>query len=189
MRRPAFRRLRAGLACLLLGTLALAVYLGALHLTGNFHAVVPGELYRSAQPGAGAIDRAAALGVRTILNLRGAHPGTDWYDAEVAEARRDGITLVDFPMSARVALDQAGAERLIALMAAAEKPLLIHCLAGADRTGLAAALYLASTGRGEEAAEMQMTPLYGHVSLPLLPEYAMDDSFEALEPWLGFPDS
>lgn len=186
MRHRALRRLRAAL---LLGVLALAGYLGALHVLGNFHTVLAGELYRSAQPGPRDIDRAAAMGVRTVLNLRGAHPGSAWYDEELAAARRDGITLLDFPMSARAPLDQAGAERLIALMTSAEKPLLIHCLAGADRTGLASALYLAATGRGEARAEMQMTPIYGHVPLPILPEYAMDDSFEALEPWLGFPNS
>ncbi len=186
--RPRPLRHRAARVAIAATLLALA-YLGGLMLTGNFHAVVPNEFYRSAQPDAADLDHAAALGVRTVINLRGAKPGAPWYEAEVAEARKLGITLVDFHMSARHPLSQERAAELLALMLAAEKPLLVHCRAGADRTGLATALYLAGTGRGEEAAEFQMTPVYGHIPLPILPEYAMDDTFEALEAWLGFPNS
>ena len=61
---------------------------------------------------------------------------------------------------------------------------------GYDRTGLASALYVASIAKGgEEAAEGQLSLRFGHVSLPFVPEYAMDQTWESLEPWLGFGDS
>jgi protein tyrosine/serine phosphatase len=68
-------------------------------------------------------------------------------------------------------------------MERAEKPILIHCKAGSDRTGLAAALYLLTVNKPDEAAaEGQLSIRFGHFSLPFLPEYAMDRTFEALEP-------
>ena len=64
--------------CVALGVAGL--YLGILHLGDNLHAVVPGELYRSAQPTPELIaDYQKSYGIKTIINLRGenaAAPGT-----------------------------------------------------------------------------------------------------------------
>lgn len=105
-------------------------------------------------------------------------------------ARKLGIAHVNFGMSAGRELTQAQAANLIAILDRAEKPVLIHCKAGADRSGLASALYVAAVAKlGEDAAEQQISIRYGHISLPVSETYAMDRTFEALEPWLGFPDS
>ena len=78
------------------------------------------------------------------------------------------------------------AKQLVALLAKAEKPILIHCKSGADRSGLAAALYLAAVKKeSQEEAGRQISFWYGHLSLPLLPDYAMDDSFAKLAPRLA----
>lgn len=171
--------------------LAVGGYLGALQLTGNLHAVVDGALYRSAQPSAADIAHYQKThGIKTIINLRGENSGSPWYDAEIAEAKQLGITHVDFRMSAKRELTQAEAAKLIAILDRAEKPVLIHCKAGADRSGLASALYMAAVAKlGEDAAERQISIRYGHISLPISSTYAMDRTFETLEPWLGFPDS
>lgn len=173
------------------GVLLAGSYLGGLQLTGNFHTVIANELYRSAQPSPTQIAAyAATYGIRSIVNLRGANPGKDWYEAERAMADRLGIQHLDFAMSAKRPLDDGRAAQLIALLRSAPKPVLIHCQAGADRTGLASALYLAAVaGEGEEAAEGQLSVVYGHVGLPMLGPYAMDQTFERMEPVLGFPDS
>lgn len=187
--RRRLRRAGAVLAVALLGGLGHAGYLQA---TGNLHPVVAGELYRAGQPTAGSLTRfAATLGIRSVINLRGAAPGADWYDTEVETARELGLFHADFAVSDKRILDQHDAERLIALMRDAPKPLLIHCRAGSDRTGLAASLYLAAVaGAGEEAAEAQLSFRYGHVSIPVLSNaWPMDQSFELLEPWLGFTES
>jgi len=93
-------------------------------------------------------------------------------------------------MSAYQELTQERAAELIALLARVEKPVLIHCKAGADRSGLAAALYLAAVSKqGEEAAQEQLSIRFGHISVPLTGASAMVQTFVALEPWLGFPDS
>lgn len=93
--------LRGGLLGLVLAVLLPGGYLAGLQVSGNFHTVIPGELYRSGQPDAEAIERAAALGIRTIINLRGEKPEKAWYQAEAEAAERSGITLVNFRMSAR----------------------------------------------------------------------------------------
>jgi protein tyrosine/serine phosphatase len=160
-----------------------SVYLGFLQLSGNFHVVVPNELYRSAQPTAGSIAHMEArYHIRTIFNLRGKFAGKDWYEAEKAAAEKLGITLVDFRMAADQELTKSRAERLISLMRTAQKPILIHCNAGADRTALAAALYLAGVkGVEVEAAESQFSFKYGHLEVPFSPAYAMDRTYEELE--------
>ncbi|OYW32711.1 MAG: protein tyrosine phosphatase [Rhizobiales bacterium 24-66-13] len=179
------RRVAIGvLTCVALG----AAYLGAIQLTGNFATVVPHEVYRSAQPTPKLISEyVAAHGIRTIINLRGANMGNAWYDAEISEAHRLNVTHLDFRMSARRELSLPEVRALIHLMETAEKPILIHCQAGSDRTGLASALYLAAIKKADEAeAEGQLSIRYGHFSLPFIPEYAMDRTFEAMEPELGF---
>lgn len=171
--------------------LPIGIYLGVLQLTDNFHPVIAATLYRSAQPSAAEIERYhAKYGIRTIVNLRGENEGARWYAMEADEAKRLGITLIDFRMSAGRQLTQDQAAKLIDTLKHAEKPILIHCRGGADRSGLASALYLAAIAKlGEQAAEGQISIRYGHISLPFAPAYAMDLTFEALEPWLGFPDS
>ena len=132
-----------GLAVAAVLVLALGLYLGGLHLTGNFHTVIAGELYRSAQLEPDQIEaHHASEGIASILNLRGPGPGQEWYDAEIATSARLGITHADFGMSARRILEPEKVQELIALMKRLPKPLLIHCQAGADRSGLASALYL-----------------------------------------------
>lgn len=173
----------------LFGLLALGgTYLGALQLTGNFNTVVAGEFYRSGQLAPTQIaNYTKRYGIKTIINLRGDNTGSAWYDTEVAEARRLNVTHVNFGISARRELTGPQAAALIDLMKNAEKPILIHCQAGADRSGLASALYLAAIKKSDEAtAEGQLSIRFGHFSLPFIPEYAMDRTFEALEPTLGF---
>lgn len=173
----------AALLCLALT----AGHLLHLHDSGNFHPIIEGEAYRSAQPDAAELRAwVAAKGIRSVVNLRGAQQGTPWYDAEMAASAGLGLAHYDFAMSAARGLDRDGARALIALLRAAPKPVLIHCKAGADRTGLASALYLADRGRGEELAERQISIRYGHVSIPHTAAWPIDQSWEALEGWLGY---
>ena len=176
----------------LVGVIAFAGYaLAASHLNDNFHAIVGGEAYRSAQPTADEI-RAYRdqYHIATIINLRGESSGHPWYDAEVKAAKDLGIRHIDFGMSAHMKLTQDQALALIALMKSAPKPMLIHCQAGSDRSGLAAALYLAAlTKAGEEKSEAQLSIRFGHIAIPVLGTYEMDQTFEAMEPLLGFSGS
>ncbi len=52
-------------------------------------------------------------------------------------------------------------------MRAALKPILIHCKAGADRTGLAAAIYISRVALlDENDATAQLSIRYGHIGIP-----------------------
>src|SRR4051812_33009463 len=116
-------------AAILLATIVLPIsgYAAIVMARNNFHEVVPHELYRSAQPSD--VDLAelkATIGLRTVINLRGANPTARWYQAEVRESARLGITLIDFRMKASRGLTLQQATALIDLMRKADKPVLIH---------------------------------------------------------------
>jgi len=169
-----------------LGLTLAAGWAGWLQLGGNYHAVVPGELYRSAQPDPADLARwRHAGGLRSVINLRGPSKAR-WYREEVAAAERLGLAHADFPMKDNERLSPERAARLIALIEGMPKPVLIHCKAGADRTGLASALYLAARGADERRAEAQLSFRFGHVALPVSAAWAMDESWEAMEPALGY---
>ncbi|WP_045391944.1 tyrosine-protein phosphatase [Falsirhodobacter sp. alg1] len=162
-------------------------YLAHLQISGNFHPVVAGVAYRSAQPSAEDLALwTAETGLRSVINLRGAHEGAAWYDSEMAGAAALGLVHYDFQMSAGKQLTLQDAARLVALLRAAPKPVLIHCKSGSDRTGLASAMLMADLGENEARAERQISIRYGHVSLPYTAAWPMDQSWEALEGWLGY---
>lgn len=167
-------------------------YLAWLQLSGNFHEVSAGKVYRAAQMDGQALARwKREYGIASVLNLRGENAGSDWYETERAVADRLGIQHIDFRMSASNELDQPQVEALLALMRDAPKPMLIHCMGGADRTGLASALYVAGIeGRGEMAAEWQLSLAFGHVGIPWVGKaWPMNVTWERIEPWLGYPES
>lgn len=156
---------RAG--ALLLAALMLTVgWFGGLHDSGNYHEILPGELYRSGQLDAGALaDRIRRDGIRSVVNLRGPQTGKPWYDAERAVTDAAGVAHFDMAMLSSRSVDRAQADRLVALLRDAPKPMLIHCEGGADRTGLASALYLAATGRPLDQAAGQLSARYGFVGI------------------------
>ena len=163
--------------------LSLGLYLGAMQLTGNVHTVIAGELYRSGQlSGEMIASLSSSYGIRTILNLRGSNPDKAWYQDEVEAAARLGIRHIDFPISSRMRLDHDTANEIIALMRTAPKPLLIHCMGGADRSGLVSALYLGYIAdRPHGVAARQLSLYFGHFAVPVLSKaYAMDLSWDNL---------
>jgi protein tyrosine phosphatase (PTP) superfamily phosphohydrolase (DUF442 family) len=130
----------------------------------NFHVVEEGRLYRSAQPEGDQLAHVIAeFGIKTVLNLRGPNAGEPWYDAETATCSEKGVTQVDIPFSARSLPQPDDLKKLIDTLHTAEYPMLLHCKAGADRSGLASALYeLEVRGKTREEAMDQLTLQYMH---------------------------
>jgi protein tyrosine/serine phosphatase len=86
----------------------------------------------------------------------------EWYEGEVEVSRRRGVKLVSMALSANMALDKAQLAKLTDVLRDAPKPLLIHCRAGSDRTGLASAIYVATHGGSYHDAKNQLSLYYGH---------------------------
>ena len=157
-----------------------AGYAGYLHFSGNIHTVEPGAVYRSGQ-----LDRddlealIAQKGIKSILNLRGEHPDVGWYSDEADVARRSKIVHISIGLSAREEPDLDTMRRLAAVIESAPKPLLIHCMGGADRTGLASAIYeYAIAGKSADEADDQLSLAYGHFPWLWSRTGAMDRAFE-----------
>jgi len=150
-------------------------------LLDNVHPVVPGTVYRSAQLDPEHLEAIITrYHIRSILNLRGARPGSRWYDDEVATAVRCGVDHADVELSPERDVPVSEAEKLVRLMDDLPKPLLIHSQVGADRSGLAAALYrYAELQDGASTAASQLSAWFGHVPLLRNGTAAMDRSFWA----------
>jgi len=178
------RTLLRGAAAVLVAAAIGGGYLGFLQFSGNFHTVVAGEFYRSAQPSAKQLQKyVAEHGIRTVINLRGEAEASRWYRDEVATTQELGIRHIDFGMSSSDTVTSEVADRLLDIMKTAPKPILIHCKAGADRSGIVSAIYgRAIAGWSEESAERQLSVYFGHIGIPYLSStYAMDESWEKLE--------
>jgi len=129
----------------------------------NRHSVMPGRVYRSAQPSPRDIARLARRGIRTIVNLRGDRDCGS-YRLERAACERHGITLVDFTTRSRQAPSREFFHEAKELFESIEYPMLMHCKSGADRVGLMGVLYLVlAEGKPVEKALRQLSLRYGHI--------------------------
>ena len=158
-----------------------AIYCAVIIETGNFHAVDPGVLYRSAQLGDQDLQAyARRYGIKSVLNLRGAHPGEAWYDGEMDAVHQLALVHYDYPLSAKRFVTSGEIAELLDIVRRAPKPLLVHCRSGADRSGLLAALYrYAVDGDSAAQADAQLSLVFGHFPYLTSRSGAMDDSFWA----------
>lgn len=147
---------------------------------GNFAVVSAQQVYRSRQLTGPELTTAIAQhGIKSILNLRGENQGSRWYQEEVSVTRARGVQMANYSLSANRTLTPMEVAELLTLMRTLPKPMLIHCHSGADRTGLAAALYLSEVeGASPQVASKQLSVMYGHMPAVLgAKSRAMDDTF------------
>jgi protein tyrosine/serine phosphatase len=170
---------RTGVCLGLVATLALG-WAGYLRATGNFHAVEEGVLYRSAQlDGHDFKDRIRTHGIRTVINLRGENARRQWYVDEMKAASDTWVRHIDFPLSASQELTDVQVRQLLSMLRDSPTPILIHCQGGADRSGLASALYkLVIARRSKAEAASQLSFRYGHFPWLGSGTDAMDRTFE-----------
>jgi tyrosine-protein phosphatase SIW14 len=104
----------------------------------NFHQVNE-RLYRGAQPKKDGLKKLAALGVKSILNLRG-EDATSL--AEQKEAKELGLNYYALPMGG---LSRPSDEQISIALSIINNPengvVFVHCKHGADRTGVVIACY------------------------------------------------
>jgi len=152
----------------------------------GFHAEAR-DVYRSPQVQEDQlVRRIERHGIRSVVCLRGGRPARMTERAtESADA-----TFYNVSMSARRAPPPDKLLQLWRIAERAERPLLVHCRAGVDRTGLAMAIItLHDTGDLDEArGQLALVP-YGHVGA--MGTEAMDEVLDAFAPFAGtmsFPD-
>ena len=127
----------------------------------NFHEVVPG-VFRSNQPNARRLARYKALGIRSLITLRGASDSAVMAFQQEACAEL-GLKVHLVGMSARALAPAERYLHLLNLFETVERPFLIHCKSGADRTGLGAAFYLIDQeGQSVAEASRHLGPRYMH---------------------------
>ena len=128
----------------------------------NSREIAPG-VWRSYQPSPAHLEKWAARGIKTVVNLRGPRPSAALFLEEEACARL-GLALVNFRVYSREAPSLETLRGARELFARIDYPALFHCKSGADRVGVMSALYLFFTGKAPlDEALSQLSLRYGHV--------------------------
>jgi len=125
--------------------------------------IAPG-VFRSNQPDPARLEKLAARGIKTIVNLRGTS-SLPQYTLEKDTCAALGLALIDVDgFSARSAPIRKVLQNVIHAMETAEKPMVFHCKSGADRTSLAAVLYLLAIEKASIAqARKQLSLRFIHL--------------------------
>jgi len=146
------------------------------------------DVYRCPQPGEDHLARCiAAHGIKSVVSLRGNGKGSAITARAAAGA---GIAFWNVPMSATRRPQPSTLLALWDVAERAERPLLLHCRAGVDRTGLACAIVVLHD-TGDLAAARAQLSLLPHGHLGMLGTEAMDEVLDRFEPYAGtmsFPD-
>lgn len=180
-RSPVRRWLTLGL---LLGAAAIGMKMWPVFLGANFHTVEAGRMYRGAQQSAAQLEAlVAAYGIRTVVNLRGCCDDMEWHRRQCRVVQRLGISQEDIVLSSGRLPAPAEVHKLVEVFDHAEFPLFVHCYRGADRTGLACAVYfLLKPDIPFAEARRQLGLRYGHLAVarPAM----LDSFFELYQNWL-----
>ncbi|MBI3135278.1 MAG: tyrosine-protein phosphatase [Bacteroidetes bacterium] len=121
----------------------------------NLHRV-DSLLYRSEQPQANDFRLLEKTGIKTVIDLRNRF--NDHH-----ELKSTGLTEIHYPINSWK-INYGDLLAVLKLIRAAEKPVLIHCLHGADRTGCAVACYRMAfcNWSKEEAIREFLDPQFGY---------------------------
>jgi protein tyrosine/serine phosphatase len=128
----------------------------------NFDEVAPG-VFRSNHPHESRLRAYRDKGIKAVLNLRGENDAPA-YLLEKEACAALGLDLISVKFAARGAPIRDKLLELFDAFDTIQRPFLMHCKSGADRTGLAAALYLmVQEGQSLEVARRQLGLRYLHI--------------------------
>lgn len=131
-------------------------------LWSNCHEIAPG-VWRANHPSPARLRTYHAMGITTILSLRGANGQSPYlFEKETCDAL--GIRLFNLAFSARNLAPRSVFLALLDKFEQVERPFLMHCKSGADRAGLASVLYLLHmTDTPIALAKKQLSLRYLHI--------------------------
>jgi len=128
----------------------------------NFHQVND-NLYRGAQPQRGGIKKLSELGIKTVINLRGA---SDETRNEQTDAEAAGLRYFNIPMSGLGRPSDEQVELAMSIIDNRENwPVFVHCQRGADRTGVIIAVYRISRDHWTEDQAIAEAKRFGMARL------------------------
>jgi len=127
----------------------------------NLHLIADG-VWRGGQPTPGQLRAFARRGGRSVVSLR-AGRGFGSLPLELEACRDAGLTYLNLEIRSGTLPTRDELRTAADLFWTIEKPVLIHCLSGADRSGFAAALFLMlAEDRPVAEARRQLSLRYGH---------------------------
>ena len=186
---PVTNSRRFGRLLIGIGVVALLVWpvweLGRFLFSGNVHEVIPGIIYRGAQPSGRSLQALIEqYKIRTVLNVRGCCWPDQWYTDEAEVCERLGVNLEDVSFSAIHLPSRDELRILIDVLDRAERPIFMHCRHGADRTGVAAmATQLLLDESSYDLARRQLSLRYGH--MPIGKTTVLDRFVQLYSDWLA----
>ena len=129
----------------------------------NFDKVDP-HLYRGAQPNTHGLQHLHKLGVRTVINLRGAN---DAWAAEKDVADALGMKYFSIPMSGflRPRLDTVS--NVLSIIEKSPSPVFVHCQYGCDRTGTIIACYRIKKNGWKSSKALNEARIFGMLRLEI----------------------
>ena len=118
--------------------LALPAFGGSVEGIHNFDKVDE-HVYRGAQPTDEGFQYLAKIGVKTVIDLRGAGEGRRNEESVVTAA---GMKYINIPMTGLTPPSEAEITKILGMLEeGATGPIFVHCQRGADRTGAVIASY------------------------------------------------
>ncbi len=127
----------------------------------NLHQIADGA-WRSGQPTPGQLRAFSRRGGRAVVSLR-AGRGVGSLPLELEACRDAGLSFHNLVVRSRTLPSRQEVRAAAHLFETVERPVLLHCQSGADRSGFAAALYLMLVeGRPVTEARKQLSLRYGH---------------------------
>ncbi|AMV39896.1 hypothetical protein VT85_20860 [Planctomyces sp. SH-PL62] len=175
---------RTARVLVLASLLGVAAFAFRPYYSQNLGVVDPGRAYRSAQPTSRLDAMIREHGLATVLNLRGGDADDPWYVNEVRATEEAGVDFYDLPLSAVRRPRRRELLLLIDVITTCRLPVLFHCRAGADRTGLATVVYnLMIAGQPPEAAMAGFTLYHNHV--PLFGPERLHEPINEYSAWLS----
>jgi len=146
----------------------------------NLHRVDAG-LYRGAQPEDEGFDELKAMGIKTVVNLR-------TFSSDRKACRKSELDYEKIAMQAWRDNDSDVEAFLRLAIDADRQPIFVHCLHGADRTGMVVAVYrvvVQGWPKDEALREMTLGEFDFHEQFDNLLEYVEELDVEAMRRRIG----
>lgn len=133
-------------------------------INNNFYSIIEG-VYRSGQPSPKLLEQyIKKYEIKNIINLRYSDTsGQDIYLMQKNICNKYNTNMICIPVSARRLPEKNKLKLILETIKKIQKPFLVHCKTGADRTGFFMALYTFYTTNDIELAQKQLSLKYLHI--------------------------